>query len=46
MEEAALKLKGLEQKVRYEFFYKDLNQTEIAKKMGISCNYVLHILKN
>jgi RNA polymerase sigma-B factor len=46
LEEAALKLKALEQKVLYEFFYKDLNQTEIAKKMGISCNYVSHILKN
>jgi RNA polymerase sigma-B factor len=46
LEESALKLKALEQKVLYEFFYKDLNQTEIARKMGISCNYVSHILKN
>lgn len=46
LEEAAQKLKALEQKVLYEFFYKDLNQTEIAKKFGISCNYVSHILKN
>jgi RNA polymerase sigma-B factor len=46
LEESALKLKALEQKVLYEFFYKDHNQTEIARKMGISCNYVSHILKN
>jgi RNA polymerase sigma-B factor len=46
LEEASLKLKALEQKVLYEFFYKDHNQTEIAKKLGISCNYVSHILKN
>ena len=46
LEEAAVKLKALEQKVLHEFFYKDLNQTEIARKFGISCNYVSHILKN
>ena len=46
LEETAQKLKKLEQEVLYEFFYKDLNQTEIAKKFGISCNYVSHILKN
>jgi RNA polymerase sigma-B factor len=46
LEEAATKLKALEQNVLYEFFYKDLSQTEIARKMGISCNYVSHILKN
>ncbi|MES2463426.1 MAG: sigma-70 family RNA polymerase sigma factor [Armatimonadota bacterium] len=46
LEHAVDKLKALEQKVLIEFFYKDLNQTEIAKKFGISCNYVSHILKN
>lgn len=46
LEESALKLKALEQKVLHEFFYKDHNQTEIAKQLGISCNYVSHILKN
>lgn len=46
LEETASKLKKLEQDVLYEFFYKDLNQTEIARKFGISCNYVSHILKN
>jgi len=46
LEHAVDKLKSLEQTVLYEFFYKDLNQTEIARKFGISCNYVSHILKN
>ncbi len=46
LEEAATKLKVLEQRVLHEFFYKDLNQTEIAREFGISCNYVSHILKN
>lgn len=46
LETALDRLKTLEQKVIYEFFYLDLNQTEIAKKLGISCNYVSHILRN
>lgn len=46
LEGACDKLKALEQKVLHEFFYQDLNQTEIAKKLGISCNYVSHIIKN
>ncbi|MDX1934331.1 MAG: sigma-70 family RNA polymerase sigma factor [Capsulimonadales bacterium] len=46
LDAAAGKLKALEQNVLHEFFYKDLSQTEIARKMGISCNYVSHILKN
>ena len=39
------KLKELEQKVLAEFYFKDLNQTEIAKNLDISCNYVSHILR-
>ena len=39
------KLKDLEQQVIAEFYFKDLNQTEIAKLLGISCNYVSHILR-
>ncbi|MBC8143096.1 MAG: sigma-70 family RNA polymerase sigma factor [Armatimonadetes bacterium] len=46
LESAMLKLKELEQKVLFEFFYQDHSQTEIAKSIGISCNYVSHILKN
>ncbi|MDO8683052.1 MAG: sigma-70 family RNA polymerase sigma factor [Armatimonadota bacterium] len=40
------RLKSIEQTVINHFFYLDLNQTEIAKKLGISCNYVSHILRN
>jgi len=40
------KLKTIEQKVIHEFYYTGLSQTEIAKKLGISCNYVSHILRN
>jgi len=40
------RLKEIEQTVIQHFFYMDLNQTEIAKKLGISCNYVSHILRN
>jgi RNA polymerase sigma-B factor len=46
LETAMDRLKSIEQKVIYEFFYLDLNQTEIARKLGISCNYVSHILRN
>lgn len=46
LENAVLKLKELEQRVLFEFFYQDHSQTEIAKQFGISCNYVSHILKN
>lgn len=40
------KLKELEQAVIHEFYYNGKNQTEIARQMGISCNYVSHILRN
>src|SRR5581483_4718835 len=43
LETAMDKLKDLEQTVLFEFYYKDLNQTEIARQLGISCNYVSHI---
>ena len=46
LETAMDRLKSIEQRVLYEFFYLDLNQTEIARKLGISCNYVSHILRN
>jgi RNA polymerase sigma-B factor len=46
LETAMERLKSIEQRVIYEFFYLDLNQTEIARKLGISCNYVSHILRN
>ncbi len=46
LETALRKLKELEQAVVQEFYYRDRNQTEIARNMGISCNYVSHILRN
>ena len=45
LDTAMLKLKELEQTVLNEFYFKDLNQTEIAKNLNISCNYVSHILR-
>ena len=45
--EAALdRLKDIEQQVIAAHYYRGLNQTEIAKRLGISCNYVSHILRN
>lgn len=46
LETAMNKLKIIEQKVIQEFYYTGLSQTEIAKSLGISCNYVSHILRN
>jgi RNA polymerase sigma-B factor len=46
LEAALKKLKDLEHKVIREFYFKDRNQTEIARSLGISCNYVSHILRN
>jgi RNA polymerase sigma-B factor len=46
LESALEKLKELEQNVLAAFYFRHLNQTEIARQMGISCNYVSHILRN
>lgn len=46
LETALQKLKDLEQTVVHEFFFCERNQTEIARSLGISCNYVSHILRN
>lgn len=46
LETAVNKLKLVEQKVIQDFYYSGLTQTEIAKKLGISCNYVSHILRS
>ncbi len=40
------KLKELEQTVVSAFYFQDRSQTEIAHTLGISCNYVSHILRN
>ncbi|MCC6483830.1 MAG: sigma-70 family RNA polymerase sigma factor [Armatimonadetes bacterium] len=46
LETSVERLKNIEQDVIHEYYFKDLNQTEIARKLGISCNYVSHILRN
>ncbi len=40
------KLKELEKKVLYYFFFHEFNQSEIARTLGISCNYTGHVLRN
>ncbi len=46
LETALERLKDIEQQVIGAHYYKGLNQTEIARQLGISCNYVSHILRN
>lgn len=46
LEHALTRLKEIEQKVLYSFYYEDRSQTDIAKALGVSNNYVSHILKN
>lgn len=45
LEQALDQLRELERKVLIHFHFDSLNQTEIAAKLGISCNYVSHILR-
>lgn len=40
LERALSFLKVREQQVLYEFYYRDLSQVEIARKIGVSANYV------
>ena len=46
LEHALARLKELEQKVLYAFYYEDRTQTDIARSLGVSNNYISHILKN
>ena len=46
LEHALTRLKELEQKVLYAFYYEDRSQTDIARALGVSNNYISHILKN
>jgi RNA polymerase sigma-B factor len=46
LEGLMLRLKELERKVITLFFFQDLSQSEIARSMDISCNYVGYLLKN
>lgn len=45
VEQAISQLKPVEQKVIRHFFFQDMSQTEIARRLGVSCNYVARILK-
>ncbi len=45
LETAMQQLRDLEREVLVLFHFDALNQTEIAHKLGISCNYVSHILR-
>lgn len=46
LDDALARLKALEQTVIDQYFFHGRNQTEIARALGISCNYVSHILRN
>jgi RNA polymerase sigma-B factor len=46
LEGALEKLKELERKVLQGFFYQGRNQSEIARALGISCNYAGYVLRN
>ncbi len=45
LEQAMRQLRDLERQVLIHFHFESMNQTEIASKLGISCNYVSHILR-
>lgn len=45
LESAIKQLRDLERDVLVMFHFDALNQTEIAHRLGISCNYVSHILR-
>ncbi len=45
LETAMEQLRDLEREVLCLFHFDALNQTEIASRLGISCNYVSHILR-
>ncbi len=45
LDQAIEKLKDIERQVIEYFFYRDLSQTEIARRLGVSCNYVSHLVR-
>lgn len=45
LETAMQQLRDLEREVLVKFHFDAMNQTEIANELGISCNYVSHILR-
>lgn len=46
LEEGLQRLRELERDALYYFFYQEFNQSEIARALGISCNYAGHVLRN
>ncbi|MBW3623570.1 MAG: sigma-70 family RNA polymerase sigma factor [Armatimonadetes bacterium] len=46
LQDAMMKLKLVERRVVEDFYFGDLSQTEIARRLGVSCNYVSRILKS
>jgi RNA polymerase sigma-B factor len=45
LDRALAQLRDLEREVLQHFHFDAMNQTEIAEKLNISCNYVSHILR-
>ena len=45
LHESMQRLRPFEQQVIYEFYFRNLNQTEIATKLGVSCNYISVMLR-
>jgi len=45
LDNALKQLRDLERQVLIHFHFDSMNQTEISAKLGISCNYVSHILR-
>lgn len=46
LSDALAQLKEIEQLVLSRFFYEGMSQTDIASALGISCNYVSHLLRS
>ena len=46
LQDALGKLRLVERRVVEDFYFGDLSQTEIARRLGVSCNYVSRVLKS
>ncbi|HQK93432.1 MAG TPA: sigma-70 family RNA polymerase sigma factor [Armatimonadota bacterium] len=45
LDSSLAKLKSIEREVIEYFFFRDFSQTEIARRLGVSCNYVSHLVR-
>jgi len=45
LERSLGRLKSIEREVVTYFFFRDFTQTEIARRLGVSCNYVSHLVR-